>query len=402
MDNDTLKNKIQQLLPILNEKQKRLFLASEAKSLGYGGISKISKLSGVSRPTISQGIKELNSNDYIDHDNTVRGKGGGPKAIHRENKNLKNQIEKIIEPATTGDPMSPLRWTIKSTREIEEELKKRGYYISYRTISTILKDLGYSLQSNSKSLDKKQHPDRNKQFEHINNKITEYFTNNNPVISVDAKKKENLGNRFNKGKEWRPKENPRKVDDHDFPDIEKGVAIPYGIYDVKENLGWVNVGIDHETSVFAVESIYRWWKHMGQNLYENSKELLICADSGGSNGYNRRMWKYELQKLSDKLKIKITICHLPPGTSKWNKIEHKLFSFISINWKGQPLINHDVVIKLISNTKTKKGLKVTARLDKKKYPLGLKISNDEFNKINIQHHKFHGEWNYTISPKKQF
>ena len=263
MYNDILKNKIQQILPILNEKQKRIFLASEAKSLGYGGISKIAKLSGVSRPTISQGIKELDNNDYIDHENIVRGKGGGPKSIHRENKKLKKQIETIIEPATTGDPMSPLRWTIKSTREIEKELKETGYHISHQTIATILQNLGYSLQSNSKSLNKKQHPDRNKQFKHINNKISEYFTNNNPVISVDAKKKEHIGNRFNKGKEWRPKGNPRKVDDHDFPDIKKGVAIPYGVYDVKENLGWVNVGTDHETSVFAVESIYRWWKTYG-------------------------------------------------------------------------------------------------------------------------------------------
>lgn len=399
MNDDELKQKIQQLLPLFNEKQKRLYLACEARCLGYGGVSKVSKLSGISRPTISQGVKELESDSYIACNEGVRNKGGGPKTIHRENEKLKKQIEKIIEPATTGDPMSPLKWTIKSTREIEKELKKKGHHISYKSISTILKDLGYSLQSNSKSLANKSHPDRDKQFNYINKKVSEYFKINNPVISVDAKKKENLGNRFNKGKEWRPKEQPRKVDDHDFPDAEKGVAIPYGVYDVKENIGWVNVGIDHETSVFAVESIYRWWKHMGKNLYENSKELLVCADSGGSNGYNRRLWKYELQKLSNKLKIKITICHLPPGTSKWNKIEHRLFSFISMNWKGQPLTNHDVVIKLISNTKTNKGLKVKARLDKKRYPIGVKISNEEFNKINIQPHKFHGEWNYTILPK---
>ena len=252
------------------------------------------------------------------------------------------------------------------------------------------------MQSNSKSLNSKSHPDRDKQFKYINKKVNEFFKNNNPVISVDAKKKENLGNRYNNGQEWRPKGEPRKVEDHDFPNREEGIAIPYGIYDVKRNVGWVNVGVDHETSVFAVESIYRWWKHMGNKLYVRAKELLICADSGGSNGYNRRLWKYELQKLSNKLQIKITICHLPPGTSKWNKIEHRLFSFISMNWKGQPLINHDVVIKLISNTKTNKGLKVKAGLDKNKYPTGLKISDNEFSKINIQHHKFHGEWNYTI------
>ena len=396
MDDNKLKQKIQHLLPIFNEKQKRLFLASEASVLGYGGISKVSKLSGISRPTISQGVKELKNDNYIESDVRIRGKGGGPKAIHRGSMKVKKEIEKIIESSTTGDPMSPLKWTIKSTREIEKELKKKGHHISYKSISTILKDLGYSLQSNSKSLNSKSHPDRDKQFKYINKKVNEFFKNNNPVISVDAKKKENLGNRYNNGQEWRPKGEPRKVEDHDFPNREEGIAIPYGIYDVKRNVGWVNVGVDHETSVFAVESIYRWWKHMGNKLYVRAKELLICADSGGSNGYNRRLWKYELQKLSNKLQIKITICHLPPGTSKWNKIEHRLFSFISMNWKGQPLINHDVVIKLISNTKTNKGLKVKAGLDKNKYPTGLKISDNEFSKINIQHHKFHGEWNYTI------
>ena len=396
MDDNKLKQKIQHLLPIFNEKQKRLFLASEASVLGYGGISKVSKLSGISRPTISQGVKELKNDNYIESDVRIRGKGGGPKAIHRGSMKVKKEIEKIIESSTTGDPMSPLKWTIKSTREIEKELKKKGHHISYKSISTILKDLGYSLQSNSKSLNSKSHPDRDKQFKYINKKVNKFFKNNNPVISVDAKKKENLGNRYNNGQEWRPKGEPRKVEDHDFPNREEGIAIPYGIYDVKRNVGWVNVGVDHETSVFAVESIYRWWKHMGNKLYVRAKELLICADSGGSNGYNRRLWKYELQKLSNKLQIKITICHLPPGTSKWNKIEHRLFSFISMNWKGQPLINHDVVIKLISNTKTNKGLKVKAGLDKNKYPTGLKISDNEFSKINIQHHKFHGEWNYTI------
>lgn len=398
MNDEEHQKKILQLLPIFNEKQKRLFLAYEAKSLGYGGVSKISKLSGISRPTISQGIKELDNDSFIDDQERIRNKGGGPKAIHRENQKIIKKITKIVEPATTGDPMSPLKWTTKSTREIENELKKQGFEISYRSISTILKDLDYSLQSNEKSLSKESHPDRDKQFKYINKKVNDFFKNNNPVISVDAKKKENLGNRVNKGREWRSKGNPRKVDDHDFPDLEKGVAIPYGVYDVKKNLGWVNVGTDHETSVFAVESIYRWWKSMGKNIYSNSEELLICADGGGSNGSNRRLWKYELQKLANKIKMNITICHLPPGTSKWNKIEHRLFSFISMNWKGQPLINHDVVIKLISNTKTKNGLKVKAVLDKKKYPIGLKVSNDEFSEINIRYHKFQKKWNYTISP----
>jgi len=401
MNDERLKEKIEQILPAFNEKQKRLFLGSEANALGYGGVSKISKLSGISRPTITQGIKELESKILLGHEEGIRGKGGGPKSIHRKNKSFVKKILKIVDPDTVGDPMSPLKWTTKSTREISSELSKKGFSVSHKTISTILKDLDYSLQSNEKSLSKEFHPDRDKQFRYINRKIKEFFKNNDPVISVDAKKKEHLGNRINKGKEWRPKKNPRKVDDHDFPDFKMGVAIPYGVYDIRENLGWVNVGTDHETSVFAVESIYRWWKAMGGKTYNNSTELLICADGGGSNGSNRRLWKYELQKLSNKLKKKITICHLPPGTSKWNKIEHKLFSFISMNWKGQPLVNHDVVINLISNTTTKTGLKVKATLDKKKYPTGIKVSNEEFGEINIKHHRSQKIWNYTISPNSK-
>ena len=399
MNDEALKDKLKDILPLLNEKQKRLFLAAEARSLGYGGISKISRLSGISRPTISQGLKELENDGLLDSD-SIRQRGGGPRPIHRSNKKLIKLINMIVSDSTRGDPMSPLKWTVKSTREIATELEKKNYSISYRSVYTILKDLGYSLQANEKSIAKTAHPDRDAQFKYINRKVKAFLKKLYPVISVDTKKKEYLGNRLNKGAEWRPKGNPRQVDDHDFPSVKDGVAIPYGIYDLGENSGWVNVGVDHDTSVFAVQSIMRWWQYMGRKMYhDTAEELLICADSGGSNGYNRRLWKFELQQIANKLDLKITVCHLPPGTSKWNKVEHRLFSQISMNWKGQPLTSHDVVVKLISNTKTRTGLNVKAKLDRRKYPLGQEVSNDDFDSINIRQHKFHGEWNYTISPQ---
>jgi len=398
MDDQRLRKKIESLLPALNEKQKRLFLAAEAESLGYGGISKVSRLSGMSRPIITEGIKELQSEDNL-YDNHIRAKGGGPKPIHRSNKKLIKLIDEVVSDSTRGDPASPLRWTTKSTREISSELEKRGYKVSYRSVYTILRDLEYSLQANEKSIAKKSSPDRDEQFKYINKRVKRFLKKSLPVISIDAKKRENLGNHLNKGSEWRSKGNPRKVEDHDFPDEENGIAIPYGVYDINQNLGWVNVGTDHETSAFAVHSIFQWWEHMGEKMYSQANELLVCADSGGSNGYNRRMWKYKLQELANQLEIKITVCHFPPGTSKWNKVEHRLFSYISMNWKGKPLINHNVVVNLISNTKTRTGLKVKAKLDKEKYPLGLRVTDSDYEKINIKPHKFHGDWNYTIRPQ---
>jgi len=396
MDTEILKGKLNNILPYLNEKQKRVFLGAEAKSIGYGGISRISKLTGVSRPTIHQGISDLESGDsgLIER---IRGSGAGPTPKHTQNKKLLKMIEVLIESSTKGDPMSPLKWTSKSTRHLSDELYKKGYEVSYETVRVILKKLGYILQGNDKSLED-SHPDRDEQFKYINKQVKEFLRNNFPVISVDTKKKELIGNYANKGKEWRKKGSPREVNGHDFPDPKgQEVGIPYGIYDQSKNLGWVNVGCDHDTSVFAVRSIQSWWIYMGKKIYPAAKKLLICADSGGSNGYRVRLWKLKLQEFANKSGLEITVCHFPMGTSKWNKIEHRLFSHISMNWKGHPLTSHDVMVNLIGGTKTKTGLKVKAKIDKRKYPTGIKVSEQEMEKINITKHNFHGDWNYTIS-----
>lgn len=292
--------------------------------------------------------------------------------------------------------MSPLKWTCKSTRQMAKSLSDKNCSISHMTVKRILKQLGYSLQSNEKSLSSKNHPDRDDQFKYINKLVKSFIREGMPVISVDTKKKEYLGNTINKGQEWRPQKTPRKVEDHDFPSKKNGIAIPYGVYDIGENSGWVNVGTDNDTSSFAVNSIGRWWNYVGKKIYPDATKLLICADCGGSNGYRVRLWKYELQKLANQLGVAITICHFPPGTSKWNKVEHKLFSHISMNWKGQPLTSHDVVVKMISSTKTKTGLKVKAKIDRRAYPKGRKVSEEEIADINLVKHNFHGEWNYTI------
>lgn len=403
MTTEKLKEKIEHVLPFLNEKQKRIFLGGEAKSIGYGGISKIAKLAGVSRPTIHQGITDLESVDEVAIER-VRLSGGGPKSKHSQNIKLQRLIEALIEDSTRGDPMSPLKWTSKSTRHLSEELYKKGYEVSHETVRVILKKLEYSLQGNDKSLED-SHPDRDEQFKHITKQVKMFLKDNLPVISVDTKKKELIGNFKNKGLEWRKKGSPRKVKGRDFPDPKgQEVGIPYGIYDQGKNLGWVNVGCDHDTSVFAVESINRWWTYMGKKIYPNTKKLLICADSGGSNGYRVRLWKLKLQEFANKSDLEITVCHFPKGTSKWNKIEHRLFSHISMNWKGHPLMSHDVMVNLIGATKTKTGLKVKAKIDKRKYPTGIKVSDQEMEKINIVKHKFHGDWNYKISkiePLKQ-
>ncbi|OHE04714.1 ISAzo13 family transposase [Sulfurimonas sp. RIFOXYB12_FULL_35_9] len=395
MTTESLKEKINNILPYLNEKQKRIFLGAEAKSIGYGGVSKIHRLTGISRPTIHQGITELENGDSTDE--RVRISGGGPKPKHTQNKKLLKIIETLIEDSTRGDPMCSLKWTSESTRLISEDLYKKGYKISHETVRVILKKLGYSLQENDKSLED-SHPDRDEQFTYINEQVKKFSKDNFPVISVDTKKKELIGNYANKGQEWRKKGSPRKVNGHDFPDPKgQEVGIPYGIYDQGKNLGWVNVGCDHDTSVFAVQSIQSWWTYMGKKIYPDAKKLLICADGGGSNGYRVRLWKVKLQEFTNKSGLEITVCHFPRGTSKWNKIEHRLFSHISMNWKGRPLISHDVMINLIGGTKTKTGLKVKAKIDQKKYPIGIKVSEQEMENINITKHKFHGDWNYTIS-----
>lgn len=394
-----LEDKYRSVFPYLNEKQRRLVAAGDALVLGRGGISKVSKTSGMSRPTIYQGIKDLLRVEKSD--DIIRTGGGGRKKLSQNNPSILNKLESLVEPLTRGDPMSPLRWTCKSTRQLAEELSQNNYSVSHTVVSEMLHELGYSLQANFKSIDGITHPDRDKQFQYINSLVENYMGKGLPVISVDAKKKEIVGQYKNIGKEWRIKGKPEKVNTHDFPDKKLGKAIPYGVYDIGNNLGWVNVGCDSDTAAFAVESIRRWWLSMGKSIYEKSGRLLIIADSGGSNGYRIKLWKVELQKLANEIKIDITVCHFPPGTSKWNKIEHLLFSYISMNWRGQPLVSHEVIVNLIGSTTTKKGLRVTANLDKNKYPKGIKVSDNEFAKVQLEPHEFHGEWNYTIKTRTE-
>lgn len=394
-----LRLKFDMMTEHLNERQRRLVAAVEAKVLGYGGVSSVSRASGLSRQTIHKGLKELESEEALFA--RVRQEGGGrKKACEKDPKILKN-LEALVGPSTRGNPMSPLRWTCKSTRQLAEALGRRGHKVSHRTVGKMLHELGYSLQATRKTLEGKQHPDRDAQFRYINKQVSRHLRSGRPVISVDTKKKELIGKYARKGKEYYPKGHPEKVRVHDFIDRDLGKAIPYGVYDVGKDLGWVNVGCDHDTAAFAVESIRRWWDVMGAKLYSGAAKLLICADSGGSNGYRRRQWKTELQKLANRLGMEVTVCHLPPGTSKWNKIEHRLFSHISMNWRGRSLVSHEVVVNLIRATRTRTGLKVKAAADKRKYPTKVKIADDEMARLNLLPHSFHGDWNYTIKPDRE-
>ncbi len=395
-----LKEKFEILLPLLNEKQRRIALACEARYIGYGGIKQVVMASGFSKPTIINAIKEIKTNTDIIDTKTIRKAGGGRKPIVEKDPELLVDLDNLISPETRGDPMSPLRWCCKSTRNIEKALKDKGHKISYRVIGEILKNMGYSLQSNRKTDEGKQHPDRDEQFHYINDTVKAYIKQGQPVISVDCKKKELIGNYKNIGSEWQPEGNPEKVKVYDFVDKEKGKAAPYGIFDIKNNEGWVNVGISSDTAQFAVNSIRTWWNNMGQESYPNVKQILITADGGGSNGSRNRLWKKELQSYANETGLEVTVCHLPPGTSKWNKIEHRLFSYISMNWRGKPLISIEVIVNLIASTKTKEGLRVKTSIDKRSYQTGIKVTDKEFNEINIEKNEFHGEWNYKIKPKR--
>jgi len=350
----------------------------------------------MSRVTIAHGLAELDADDLPPE--RSRRPGGGRKRVEELNPMVVDALEAMVDPVTRGDPMSPLRWTCKSTRQLAAALVAKGHKISHVTVAELLHALGYSLQANSKTLQEgSDHPDRNEQFAYINRQANRHMRRGLPVISVDTKKKELIGPYQNKGRELQPTGKPEQVKVHDFIDPNEGKAIPYGIYDLAKNLGWVNVGTDHDTAAFAVESIRRWWKSMGQPLYSKADKLLICADSGGSNGYRTRLWKVELQHLADETGLDVTVCHLPPGTSKWNKIEHRLFSYISMNWRGKPLVSHEVVVNLIAATTTAKGLKVLAQLDANLYPTKLEVSKKAMQQINLQPHSFHGEWNYTVA-----
>ena len=390
------------LIPHLNERQRRLAAALEARSLGYGGVSAVAQVSGIARGTIHRALEELKRPRSALAHQEVRALGGGCKRIEEQNPRILKRLEALVESSTRGDPRSPLLWTCQSTSQLAEALSKAGHPVSHDTVGRLLTDMGYSLQANLKTLEEgANHPDRDRQFQYLNQQVRRFLNQGEPVISVDTKKKELIGRYHNKGRRWRPQGKPEQVKVHDFIDPEKPKAIPYGVYDVARNQGWVNVGCDHDTASFAVASICRWWSAMGSEEYPEARRLLICADSGGSNGYRVRLWKVELQALAEETGLGVTVCHLPPGTSKWNKIEHRLFSHISMNWRGRPLVSHEVVVQLIGATMTKTGLKVKARLDKRKYPLKAKVTNEQMRSLNIEPHEFHGEWNYTIRPKNQ-
>ncbi len=398
-DVEGLTRKFEVLAHVLDERTRRLVAAAEAQAIGFGGVTAVAQASGLSRGTVIRGMAEIKTAPKPARGQRIRRKGAGRKRTVDQDTTLKRDLEALVEPVTRGDPESPLRWTCKSVRQLATELKRTGHHTSHRMVAELLHAMDYSLQANRKTLEGSAHPDRDAQFHHISSKIREFQADRQPVISVDTKKKELVGDFKNSGRELRPKGDPEKVRVHDFVIPELGRAAPYGVYDVTQNAGWVSVGVDHDTAAFAAQSIRRWWESMGTAAYPKAGRLLITADSGGSNGARVRLWKLELQRLADETGLEITVCHLPPGTSKWNKIEHRLFSFISHNWRGKPLVSHQVIVNLIAATTTKTGLRVRAELDPRKYPKGVKVSNQEVAAIRLERDEFHGEWNYTILPR---
>jgi transposase len=382
----------------LDERLRRCVAAAEAEALGPRGISIVSRATGVSRQAIRRGLSELHEAARAGVAGRIRQPGGGRKRTREKDPTLLRDLERLVEPTTRGDPESPLRWTCKSVRQLATALQRQGHRVSHQLVSELLQELGYSLQANRKTIEGASHPDRNAQFEYINRQVRACVRAGDPVISIDTKKKELVGNFKNGGRERRPAGNPERVLVHDFVVPELGRAIPYGVYDIGQNLGWVSVGIDHDTASFAVESIRRWWQHMGQPRYPKAKRLLVTADAGGSNGPRIRLWRVELQRLADELRLPITVCHFPPGTSKWNKIEHRLFSFISMNWRGKPLVSYQVIVSLIAATTTQAGLRVEAAVDRNTYPAGVKVPDADVQRVNLTPARFHGDWNYTVAP----
>jgi transposase len=391
-----IREKFEVLKPHLNERTKRMWVASEAMGLGRGAYAIVAKATGMSRTTIYRGVSELKQLSDSLVDDRVRNEGGGRKKLTERSPEIIIELQKLVEDTTCGDPESPLLWTCKSTRQLSEALTSRGLKIGRQKVSELLDDLGYSLQGNRKTEEGSEHPDRDWQFRYINRRVKLFQRYDQPVISVDTKKKELIGNFSNKGQEWRKKGEPRKTNTHDFGTDR---ISPYGVYDQTYNQGWVNVGTDHDTSEFAVESIRKWWEKMGAFRYPEAGHLLITADCGGSNGYRVRLWKTSLQRLANETGLVISVCHFPPGTSKWNKIEHRMFCHISMNWRGRPLTGYDVVVNLIGNTTTREGLTIEAEIDENKYEKGKKISDEEFTKVQIKRANFRGEWNYKILPK---
>lgn len=398
----TLREKFELLSPTMTERMRRHWAASEALALPHGGITLVAQATGLSRTTITTGIRELRqpappAGPSADPQHSRR-PGGGRPLLELGDNTLVQDLERLVNPTTRGDPMSPLRWTCKSTRQLATALRQEGHRISHPTVAALLHGLGYSLQANRKTREGSSHPDRNAQFEFINRRVVAFQKGRQPVVSVDTKKKEILGDFKNNGVEWQPEGEPEEVRAKDFPDKRLGKAIPYGVYDLTCNRGWVSVGIDHDTAQFAVETLRRWWLEMGKGMYPRADHLLITADGGGSNGTRNRLWKVALQGLANEAGLRISVCHFPPGTSKWNKIEHRMFCHITRNWRGRPLTSRAVVVNLIASTTTTTGLKIQVELDEGEYPTGTKVSDEELAGVNIKRNRFHGEWNYTIIP----
>ena len=399
IDETSIRTRYQAVAPLLDERARRLFAGAEVLTLGRGGVTAVARATGLSRPTVRRGLTEVQGAGADLPKGRVRRAGGGRPPNTARDATLREDLDRLIEPTTRGDPESPLRWTCKSLRQLALALQRKGHAVSHQTVAELLHEMGYSLQSNRKTIEGSKHPDRNAQFEHVNEAVQLQLLADEPVISVDTKKKELVGPFKNGGKELQPKGKPEEVRVYDFIDHTLGRVSPYGVYDLKQNDAWVSVGTDHDTAAFAVESIRRWWQNMGNQRYPKAKRLLITADGGGSNGCRVRLWKSELQKLADETGIEIAVCHFPPGTSKWNKIEHRLFSAISQNWRGKPLISHEVILNLISATTTKTGLTVRSELDASSYPLGRTVSDADLETLNLRRDEFHGDWNYSLLPR---
>jgi hypothetical protein len=398
-----IRRKYRSLNVEMDERRRRQWAAAEARELGWGGVTMVAEATGLSRTTVTTGLRELTlpSKKRAMEGTRIRRPGGGRKPLMQIDPDLLTALESLIEPTTRGDPESPLRWTCKSTRRLADELTHQHHRVSPNSVAALLRRAGYSLQANRKTREGASHPDRNAQFEYINRLVRNFQDRGHPAISVDTKKKELVGDFRNAGREWHPQGQPEEVRVHDFLDKTKGKVIPYGVYDILNNQGWVNVGIDHDTAQFAVNSIRRWWKRMGHRRFPRATELLITADGGGSNSPRSRLWRLSLQELADESGMKLHLCHFPPGTSKWNKIEHRLFSFITQNWRGRPLVSRQAVVNLIASTTTRAGLIVRAALDTQRYDTAVKVSDDELARLLLAPDRFHGDWNYTISPRRR-
>ena len=399
MDTDTIRAKYEALAPVLTERSRRLWAATEAKSLGHGGIAVVIRATGISRSTISRGLQELASGAAVEPQR-VRRRGGGRQRTTDKDPTLLPDLTALLEATTAGLPDAPLRWTSKSTRKLAAELQAMGHTISATLVAELLVQQGYTLQANRKTREGSQHPDRDAQFHYLNDQIHGAQQRGEPVISVDTKKKELVGDFKNPGREWRPKGTPERVRVHDFVIPEQGKAIPYGVYDLSRDEGWVSVGIDHDTASFAMNAIRSWWQKMGRTVYGGASHLTVTADGGGSNGSRSRLWKWELQQFANRTGLTITVCHYPPGTSKWNKIEHRLFSYIAMNWRGKALTSLATIVSLIGTTTTTSGLRVRSEIDKRSYPKGVTITDEQMQQLHLKRHQFHGDWNYTIHPRK--